>query len=123
MEKPGDVQEDYVDWVKRKVDVDTSNINFSNFDLETRVHKFARKCPASKALSTLTPLQAMNDLYNDIYRIYLRKLERQISSLTSRSKEATALKKLCDALNIERDDSLPQLLARLRAIDIMKKPL
>ena len=51
------------------------------------------------------------------------KLERQISSLTSRSKEATALKKLCDALNIERDDSLPQLLARLRAIDIMKKPL
>ncbi|OLP98577.1 hypothetical protein AK812_SmicGene18958 [Symbiodinium microadriaticum] len=123
VEKSSEVQEDYVDWVKRKVDVDTSNINFSNFDLETRVHKFSRKCPASKALSTLTPLQAMSDLYNDIYRIYLRKLERQISSLTSRSKEATALKKLCEALNIERDDSLPQLLARLRAIDIMKKPL
>lgn len=123
VEKSSEVQEDYVDWVKRKVDVDTSNINFSNFELETRVHKFSRKCPASKALSTLTPLQAMSDLYNDIYRIYLRKLERQISSLTSRSKEATALKKLCEALNIERDDSLPQLLARLRAIDIMKKPL
>ena len=121
VEKPGDVQEDYVDWVKRKVDVDASNINFSNFDLETRVHKFSRKCPASKALSTLTPLQAMSDLYNDIYRIYVRKLERQISSLTSKSKEATVLKKSCDALNIERDDSLPQLLARLRAIDITEE--
>ena len=121
--KPGEDEEDYVDWVKRQVDVDTADMTFGKFELDSKAHCYSRKCAASKALRTLTPLEAMSDIYTDIFRIYYRKLERLVNNLSPRTKEAAALKKLCDSLNVEQDDSLAELLARLRALDIMRKPL
>ena len=70
----------------------------------------------AEALLSLTRLEVMNDTYQTVYKIYLRKL-------ASRGKEATALKKLLDALNVENDDQVPSLLARLRAVDILRKPI
>ena len=100
-----------------------ADMTFENFELDSKAHRYSWKCTASKALRTLTPLETMSDIYKDIFRIYYCKLERLGNNLSPRTKEATALKKLCDSLNVEQDDSLAELLARLRALDIMRKPL
>ena len=106
VDKPGEDEEDYVDWVKRQVDVDTPDMTFGRFAPDPKAHRHSRKCAASEALRTLTPLEAMSDIYKDIFRIYYRKLERLVNNLSPRTKEAAALKKLCDSLNVEQDDSL-----------------
>ena len=66
--KPGEDEEDYVDWAKRQVDVDTADMTFGKFELDSKAHRYSRKCAASKALRTLTPLEAMSDIYKDICR-------------------------------------------------------
>ena len=94
-----------------------------SLDLNTKTHKFSKRMSADKALKSLPPLQAMGDLFTVVYKIYLRKLEKLCANLNARSKEGKALKKLCDDLNVENDKSFPDLVARLRASEIMHKPL
>ncbi|CAJ1457825.1 unnamed protein product [Effrenium voratum] len=118
-----DGNEAFQDWVRKQVDLDTANLTLQSFELETKNHRLSRKMSAAKALSGLAPFEAMSDLYQTVYRIYLRKLERLCANLPARSKETTALKKLCDCLNVESDGSIASLLARLRATDIMRKPM
>ena len=115
--------EDYATWVKGRVDVDTANLSLHSLDLNTKAHKFSKRMSADKALKSLPPLQAMGDLFTVVYKIYLRKLEKLCANLNARSKEGKALKKLCDDLNVENDKSFPDLVARLRASEIMHKPL
>lgn len=124
--KPGlplAAEEDYATWVKGRVDVDTANLSLATLELDTKARKFSKKMSADKALKSLPPLEAMGDLFTVVYKIYLRKLEKLCSNLNSRSKEGKALKKLCDDLNVENDSSFPDLVARLRASEIMHKPL
>ena len=114
---------DFHDWVKRRVDTDTADLSMTNFELDTKVHRFAgRKTSAAKALMTLTPLDAMSELYKTVFRIYLRKLERVVPKLGARSKENTCLGKLLDALNVSPDEHVATLLARLRTLDIIRRP-
>ena len=89
---------DFHEFVKRRVDTDTANLTISNFELDTKLHRFAgRKITAAKALLTLSPLEAMSDLYQTVFKIYMRKLERLIPKLGARSKENSSLNKLLDA--------------------------
>lgn len=54
---------DFHEFVKGRVDNDTANLA-TNFELDTKFHRFTgRKTTAAKALLTLTPLEAMSDLY------------------------------------------------------------
>ena len=95
----------------------------ANFELDTKAHRIAgRKTPAAKALLALSPLEAMSDLYQTVFRIYLRKLERIMPKLGAKTKENTCLNKLLDALNVSPDEKVPILLARLRALDIVRRP-
>ena len=114
---------DFHDWVKRRVDTDTASLTMANFELDAKVHRIAgRKTPAAKALLALSPLEAMSDLYQTVFRIYLRKLERIMPKLGAKTKENTCLNKLLDALNVSPDEKVPILLARLRALDIVRRP-
>jgi len=45
----------------------------------------------AKALLSLTPLEVMNDTYQTVYKIYLRKLERLLQKVPSRGKEGQRL--------------------------------
>ena len=67
----------------------------------------------------------MSDLYQTVFKIYLRKLERLIPKLGARSKENSCLNKLLDAFNVSADDpeSVSTLLARLRTLDFVRKPV
>ena len=97
-----------------------------NFELDTKSHRFAgQKVTAAKALLTLSPLEAMSDLYPTVFKIYMRKLERLTPKLGGRSKENSSLNKLLDALNVSADDAenVSTLLARLRTLDIARKPV
>ena len=81
------------------------------------------KLTAEKALKSLPPLQAMDDLYKAMYGIYLRKLGWLCDGLTKTSKEGKALAELCFDLNVEQDSRVADVLARLRASEIIHKPL
>eukprot|EP00435_Cladocopium_sp_Y103_P072278 s266_g39.t1 len=121
---PSKKEDDYATWVKQRVEVDTAQMSIEKFELDTKSLRFAKKMSAQQALTTLPPLQAMGDVFIATFGIYHRKLSKLCSNLGSRgSKESKALTKLCSDLNVEKDDSLAELLARLRASEIMKKPL
>ena len=115
--------EDYATWVRTRVETDTANLTISTFDLNSKDHRASRKSTAEKVLKSLPPLQAMGDLYKAVYSVYHRKLVKLCDGLSKSSKEGKALHKLCADLNIEHDASFPDLLARLRASEIMHKPL
>ena len=122
-QKQEDTSPDFNDWVKRRVDTDTANLTLANFELDTRGHRISgRKTSAAKALLALSPLEAMSDLYQTVCRIYLRKLERIMPKLGAKSKENTCLHKLLEALNVSPAEKVAVLLARLRTLDIVRKP-
>lgn len=118
-----DTSVEFADWVKRRVDTDTANFTIHSFELDCENHRFTgRKLSASKALMRLSSLEAMSDLYQTVFQIYLRKLEKIIPKLGARSKENTALNKILDALNVSPDEKVAVLLARLRTCDIVRRP-
>ncbi|CAL1157640.1 unnamed protein product [Cladocopium goreaui] len=85
-----------------------------------RAHRIAgRKTPAAKALLALSPLEAMSDLYQTVFRIYLRKLERIMPKLGAKTKENTCLNKLLDALNVSPDEKVPILLDQFLLISLV----
>ena len=117
-------EDDYAEWVKKRVDIDIAQFSLPTFEIDTRASRFPKKMDAQQALQTLPPLQAMGDVFKAVFGIYHRKLSKLIGEIgASRSKEGKALTKLCSDLNVEKDGSLAELLARLRASEIMRKPL
>ena len=92
-------------------------------ELDCKTHRVAgRKTTASKALAALSPIEVMSELYQIVYQIYLRKLQGIVPQLGVKSKDNSSLNKLCDALNVSPDESVATLLARLRALDIVRRP-
>lgn len=117
-------EDDYATWVQKRVEVDTAQLTLTSLDLDTSSQRFAKKMSAQQALQTLPPLQAMGEVFIATFGVYHRKLSKLCASLGKKSsKEAKALTKLCSDLNVDKDASIAELLARLRASEIMKKPL
>ena len=48
----------------------------------------------------------MCDLYQTVFQIYFRKLERVMPKLRARSKDNTAWNKILDALNVSPDEKV-----------------
>ena len=80
----------------------------------------------SEALASLMPMHALSPAYGAVYEIYLRKFNRLMTGMKGSSAEGKALTKLCSALNIDfkvkEPAALPELLARLRAMDMIRAP-
>ena len=88
-------------------------------------NRFPCKLKPSAALKTLPPLDVMSPIYQHTFQFYLRKFKSLIGDVSLRSSPAKSLKRLCDALNLDvrgKDAQVPEVLARLRATDMVQSP-
>ena len=104
---------------------DTANFDIRKFTLEDG-HRFAKRISAEQALSTLPPFDVMGEIYRNVFMIYQRKFQKVVDGMAGKSKEAKALGDICKSLNISdtnfKDKTVIDLIARLRALDMVKRP-
>ena len=117
--------EEFADWVRARIEVDTTDLAIKSLEIG-RERRFARGLKPSVALSQLPSLSAMSVTYQQVYKIYLRKFSRLLANVKMSTKEGRALSQLCLTLNVDvgaKDfDCLPELLSRLRALDMVNAP-
>ena len=89
---------DFHEFVKRRVDTDTGKIwPSATLSLTPSCIVFAgrKNHSCQGTFWTLSPLEAMSDLYQTVFKIYMRKLERLIPKLGARSKEKFLSQQVC----------------------------
>jgi hypothetical protein len=110
----------------RKVGIDSKELKIPGvkFSLE---RKFAKRVDPTKALRELAPVSQVSSTYRDVFDVYRRRFSAILGNIKGRSKEETALKKLCEDLNISftraKDPELAELFGRLRASDMVEGPV
>lgn len=128
---PPQSRESFAKWVTERVQVDSANLTCESLEVSGK-RKFDKKLTPAKALQSLPPLQAMSDIYQDVYQVYARRLGRAIESISGAKRNSKAwqsLKRTSTALNIELptgkfdETALAQLLARMRALDMVERPV
>ena len=112
------------------VRVDVANLFMANFEISSR-HKFASKLTPSNALAALKSEIGgdTSDVFKAAYDVYLEQFRRMLEQ--SRDRGSDAAKHLSDvgrALNINVVGTtsladLPDWLARLRTLDMVKAPV
>ncbi len=110
----------------QRIRVDTANLTAKAFEVDKK-RKFATKVNPAAALADLPALGAMSPEYLDVFNFYVRKLNGLVANTRRNSREWTALKATAAALNIKvdakmGDAQIVELLARLRALDMVERP-
>jgi hypothetical protein len=115
----------FEEYVTEKVEADTGNFSLKDFSIDKKM-KLKKKSIPSKALQEMASLNAMSDLYKNVFKVYLRCLTHAIDGLAKKSTEYRQLKSVAEALNIDvskpGDKELAEILARLRALELVEKP-
>jgi hypothetical protein len=119
------VSGNFVDLVHERVQADVAEFSLESFVVDTS-QKFKRRVTPSQALNAMK--DRSDPAYKAVYAIYLKKLTTALDTHKNRRcKPWKAIEKVCEGLNIDvsgRDvHDLPKLLARLRGIDMTRKPL
>ena len=116
--------EEFATWVTTRIQADVEGLSLDSLEVKT-TNRFPCKLKPSAALKNLPPLDVMNPIYQHTFQFYLRKFKSLLADVSLGSPPAKSLKKLCDALNLDvrgKDAQLPEVLARLRAIDMVQCP-
>ena len=116
-------------WILERVKVDTASLTADSFEVDAE-RKFPgrSKIAPAQALRQLGGLSACSSDYVDVFKTYQRKLNQLASGLRSNSSTWKKLKATASALNIStdgafRNDDLIDILARLRALDMVERPV
>ena len=122
-EPPNDKDSDeFAEWVRARIDADTAGLTLQNLEI-SKSHKFRSKTKPSDALKSMCEVEDMNRVYRLCFGVYLRKYTSLLSGLRAGAAALKPLKTLCGTLNIDFDlKDLATLLARLRALDMIKSP-
>ena len=108
--------------MRARVDADTAGLSLQNVEI-SKSHKFRTKSKPCDALKSMCEVEDMSKVYRLCFGVYLRKYTSLLSGLRASSTALKPLKALCSTLNIDFElKDLPMLLARLRALDMIKAP-
>ena len=122
-EPPTDKEsEEFAEWVRARSDADTAGLSLQNVEI-SKSRKFRTKSKPCDALKSMCEVEDMSRVYRLCFGVYLRKYTSLLSGLRASSTALKPLKALCSTLNIDFElKDLPMLLARLRALDMIKAP-
>ena len=116
--------EEFATWVSARIQADVDGLSLDSLEVK-HANRFPCKLKPSAALKTLPPLDVMSPIYQHTFQFYLRKFKALLTDVSLGSAPAKSLKRLCDALNLEvrgKDSQVPEVLARLRATDMVQCP-
>lgn len=122
--------DEWASFVETRVKVDTADLDAFNFEIEPR-NKLPRKLAPSAALASFPKTENLDAVHQSVVSIYTRKLSKILDAIPDRKSRAwKSISKLCDSLNIQTPSTGPLnckdlavLLARLRAVDMTRKPI
>jgi hypothetical protein len=122
--KPG--TDEYKTWLAARIEADTANLAVEDVEIDAS-NKLAKPLCALDALKKFTPLSAMSAEYDLVFKAYHKKFVQLLDGIKLSTKSGKALSALAGTLNIDlgavkKMEQLPELLARFRAMDIMKAP-
>ena len=122
--KPGGLNDRAI-FLQKAVESDTANMSWKTIEIN-KGRCLPKKTSPEQALKALPGTRALSEEYQVVYQIYLRKFSKLLEKVTPRSAEGKALTALCNKLNIDiskGNSMLDELLARLRALDMVERPM
>ena len=124
--RPQPGTDEYKTWLAARVEADTANLSIDDVEID-RANKLPKLMSPAEALKNLSPLTAMSKDYELVFQAYNKKFQKLLEGVKLSTKAGGALKGLAGSLNIDMArkplDGLSELLARFRALDMIRAPV